>query len=210
MNSLTQMPESAQSNRSQMGMGGTEKTNNAQIISLLSMIILGKKEFTEKHYHATPILPNIPVLGDISAAIQQTLGNQSLDSKLLDITSLLRNESNCIKKMELHALLYTMQKQRARMGNTQLMGNARHDALLNNVIHSILPLSALQEREILKICATCLCELGAIDFGGALHSHQKRNSSAPAENGHGHEEKEVIVLDDDEDSNLRGGRLQKQ
>eukprot|EP01084_Bolivina_argentea_P217222 368868_1 len=187
---LTQAPMSKHHN-SNSKKGVT--TNNAQIISLLKEIIVNKRDFTEQHYHEIPILPNVLELREISNVIQNSLGNQSLDSKLIHITSLLRNESTGIKKMALNTLLYTLQKHRKQL-ELVILSNMRYEPLLHNLMHSLLPLSTLKDNEILILCANCLGELGAIDFK-VLHNQQSHHDAHTV----AHEEKQVIVIDDEED-----------
>eukprot|EP01084_Bolivina_argentea_P070566 128310_1 len=184
-----------------------ENTNNAQIILLLKEIIINKKKFTASHYDEIPILPQLPSLKSISDVIQRKLGNQSLDSKLTHITSLLRNESNGIKKMALNTLLYTIQKQRKKM-ETNILSNIRYEPLLNNLINAILPLTTSKENEILILCANCLGELGAIDFASLNNDNTINGNENENENGNENEysdsddyedHKEIIILDDDDD-----------
>ncbi len=76
--------------------------------------------------------------------IENKLGNQSLDSKLIHITNLLHNESNTIKKMALNTLLYTIKNQRKKI-ELVILSNIRYEPLLNNLINAILPLTTNTE-----------------------------------------------------------------
>merc|ERR1712228_822324 len=99
-----------------------------------------------------------------------------------------------------NTLLYTIQKQRRRMEKV-ILRNVRYESLINNVIHCLLPLSTINDNEILILCANCLGELGAIDFA-ALHNLTADNAlllEQDDDNEDEEEEREVIVVKDDDD-----------
>ena len=99
--------------------------------------------------------------------------------------------------------LYTIQKQRKKMEKI-ILRHMRYESLINSVIHCLLPLSTTNDSEILKLCANCLGELGAIDFA-AFHNHTTDNAlllDQDDDDDSDDEEKEVIVVrDDDDDDN---------
>ena len=152
-------------------------TTNHKIAALLKYIIVDKRDDTEDHYHEIPILPDLPEFRGISKVINEKLGKQTLETKLKHVVSLISQESEQVACMALRTLLYIIQKQRKKFEST-IIHNTRHEQLLRKLMNCLLQLSNKQKNtDLLKLCAECLGEIGAIDFATL---HNNNDSSAMA------------------------------